>query len=98
MQQYTNREDVSCGKISTSRWTFTQTSAQRSKLLNLLPNDKILDWSKLKEFQVMNVTKNIKFDFHRLEKIARKKTMLVTRVFFITHVFKRFTRGHHKLS
>ena len=41
---------------------------------NLLPNDKIVDWSKLKAFadDTVNVTEKLKFDLGRVENIVGK--------------------------
>ena len=62
-------------------------------MLNSLPNDKILDWSKWKAFadDKLNVTENLKFVLGRVENIAGKgEKMLVTSIFsFFHHVFKR---------
>ena len=43
--------------------------------VNLLPYDKILDWSKLKAFanDKLNVTQDMKVVFHRIENIVRKE-------------------------
>ena len=43
--------------------------------LNLLPDNKILDWSKLKAFadDQSNVTQNIKVVFHGIENIVGKE-------------------------
>ena len=45
-----------------------------SEYLNALPNDKILDWSKLKAFadDKINVTKKSKFVVARVENIVEK--------------------------
>ena len=44
------------------------------KGLNPLPNDKLLDWSKLKALadDQINVTEELKFDFERVENIVGK--------------------------
>ena len=43
-------------------------------VLNSLPNDKIMDWSKLKAFadEIINVNEKLKFVFGRLENIVGK--------------------------
>ena len=44
-------------------------------MLNPLPDDKTLDWSKLKAFadDKLNVTQNIKVVFHRIDNIVGKE-------------------------
>ena len=43
-------------------------------MLNSLPNDKILDWSKLKAFadDKISVNRKLKFDLERVENIVGK--------------------------
>ena len=56
--------------------------------LNPLPNDKILDWSKLETFadDKVNVTEKLKLILGRVE----REKMLVTSIFSFSHnVFKR---------
>ena len=67
-------------------------------MVNSLPEDRILDWSKLKAFaddkiKVLGVKI---FGFDRYENIMEKEKMLVTCIFsFSLNVFKRvFTQGH----
>ena len=65
---------------------------------NPIPNDKILNQSKLKAFadSKMNLTKKLKFAFEKVENIVGKKEkMLVTSIFsFSNNVFKRLlTQG-----
>ena len=58
---------------------------------NPLPNDKILDWSKLESFvdDKINVWQKQKFFLGWVENIARKEKMLVTGIFSFSHnVFK----------
>ena len=49
-------------------------------LVNSLPNNKILDWSKLKAFadDKNNFTQNLNFVLGRVEKFWEKEKMLVT--------------------
>ena len=64
---------------------------------NSLPNDKILDWSKLKVFadNKIKVLKMMIFVFDRVENTVGKEKMLVTSIFSFSHnVFKGlFTQG-----
>ena len=59
-------------------------------LFNSLPNDKILDWSKLKGFadDKLDMDINMKFAFWSLETFCVKKKMLVTSIFFPHNVSK----------
>ena len=52
-------------------------------MVNSLPNDKILDWSKLKAFadDEINVINKLKFVSERIESILGKREMLVTSIF-----------------
>ena len=68
-------------------------------LLNSVPNDSILDFSKVKAFagDKINVAKKLKFPMGRIEDIMGKgEKMLVTSIFsFSQNVFKRlFLQGH----
>ena len=57
-----------------------------------LPDDNIFGLPKLKAFadDKLNVTRNVKVVFHRIENIMEKKKMLVTSIFFFSHnVFRR---------
>ena len=65
---------------------------------NCLPNDKILDWSKLKRFQddKINVTQKHKNSFGKSRKHCGKKRkrwlpafMLVTSIFFFSLYFQK---------
>ena len=59
---------------------------------NSLPNNKILDWSKLKAFadDNINMTQKLKYVLERLENIVGKGENAVTSIFFFSHnVFKR---------
>ena len=53
-------------------------------LHNFLPNDKILDWSRLKPFADNNVNRvhMMEFFFFRIENILGKEKMLVTSISF----------------
>ena len=59
------------------------------------PNEKNLDWSKLKAFadDKINLTRKLKFDLEWVENIVEKnEKMLDTRIFSFSHnVFKGFT-------
>ena len=61
-------------------------------MFNSLPNDKLLDWSKFKEFSddKINVNRKLKFGMGRIENIVGKKEkMLVASIFsFSDNVFK----------
>ena len=59
--------------------------------MNLLPNDKILDWSKFKAFadDKINVCEKLKFGLGRVEKIVGKGENAVYQHFsFFHNVFK----------
>ena len=59
---------------------------------NSLPNDKILDWSKLKAFadDKINVANMMIFVFDRVKTLWEKEKMLVTSIFsFSLNVFKK---------
>ena len=63
----------------------------KTELLNTLPNNKFLDWSKLKAFEdaKINVTEKIKFVLERIKTWINEK-MLVNSIFsFFHNVFKR---------
>ena len=55
------------------------------KVFNPIPDEKILDWSKLKAFadDKSNVTQNIKFVFHRVGNIVGKKENAGNQHFFL---------------
>ena len=63
-------------------------------ILYTLPNDKILDWSKLKSFadDKINVTEQLKFVLGRVENIlwGKDKNAGNSIFSFSYHVFKRF--------
>ena len=61
-----------------------------------LPNDKILDWSKLQAFADDKCGKKIKFVVGRIGNIVGKGEMLVTSFFSFSHnAFKRLLfQGH----
>ena len=63
------------------------------KEYNFLPNDKILDWTKLKAFaeDKLDITKIMNSVCDRVENIeGKKEKMLVTSIFsFFHNVFKR---------
>ena len=52
---------------------------QRSNCIqfNFLPNDKILDWSKLKADNDINVIEKLKFGLGRVENIVRNQHFLL---------------------
>ena len=61
--------------------------------LNSLPNDKILDWSKLQAFadNKINVNEKLKIVLGRVETLWEKEKMLVTSIFsFSQNVFQGF--------
>ena len=61
-------------------------------VLNSLPNNKFIDWSKLKAFAdgKLNLADKLKFVLGRAENILGKKKILVTSIFsFSQNVFKR---------
>ena len=63
----------------------------KKSLFNSLPNDKFLDWSKVKALAdvKINVTEKQKFVLVRAEKIIGKEKMLVVSIFSFSHyVFK----------
>ena len=57
-----------------SVWTIKSKILMLGKLTLTLPNDKILDWSKLKAFadDKINVNQKLKFDLGRIENIVGK--------------------------
>ena len=57
-----------------SVWTIKFKILMLGKLTLTLPNDKILDWSKLKAFadDKINVNQKLKFDLGRIENIVGK--------------------------
>ena len=62
------------------------------RIVNSLPNDKILHWSESKEFadDRINMTEKLKIVLGRVENMVGKGEMLVTRIFSFSHnVFKR---------
>ena len=62
-------------------------------MINYLPNNKILDWSKLKELadDKINVTEKVKFGFGHIDNIVGKVEMLVTSIFsFSRNISKGF--------
>ena len=64
----------------------------RLHTLNSLPNDKNLDWFRLRAFADNKITVNekLKFGLRRVENIVEKEKMLVTSFFSFSHnVFKR---------
>ena len=71
-------------------------------VLNPLPDNKILDWSKLKAFadDKLNVTKIIISVFDRVENIVGKGEIACTSNFSFSHnVFKRLlSQGRQKVS
>ena len=66
-------------------------------MFNSLPNDKILDWTKLKAFtdDKINVTEKFKLVFQRVENIVGKGENAGNQHFLLSHnVFKRlFSQG-----
>ena len=61
-------------------------------VLNSLPNNKFIDWSKLKAFAdgKLNLADKLKFVLGRAENILGKKKILVTSIFYFSqNVFKR---------
>ena len=70
--------------------------------LNQLPDDKLLDWSKLKAFadDKLNVTKMIISVFDRVENIVGKGEIACTSNFSFSHnVFKRLlSQRRQKMS
>ena len=71
--------------------------------MNSLPNDKILDWSKLKAFadDKINVIKKLKSDIRWVaNSVGKGQNAQVSSIFFFSHnVFKRLlSLGHYKLG
>ena len=64
-----------CAKKQTSSFSFSDNSFTKVQIANSLPNNKILDWSKLKAFAVdkNKVLKMMLFVFNRVEKIVGKR-------------------------
>ena len=60
-------------------------------LISSLPNNKILDWSKLKAFadDKPNVTQNLKFVLGRVENIVRKRENAGYSIFSFSPVFSK---------
>ena len=70
---------------------------ENMKPLNSLPNNKILDWSKLKVFtdDKMKMNKEIKLVLGRVENILGKGEMLITSIVcFSNNVFKSLLFHH----
>ena len=70
------RREIAC-KEQTVFSRLVQQTCKNKRLLGkglILPNDKILDWSKLKTFadDKINVNHKLKFDMGRVEKIVGK--------------------------
>ena len=67
-------------------------------MINSLPNNKILDWPKLKAFadENLDVAKVMIYFYVRAENIVKKKIMLFNSIFsFFHNVFKRLLpQGH----
>ena len=66
--------------------------------INSLPNDKFLDWSKLKAFadDKINVTEKPKFVLERVENIMGKEENMVTSNLTFSHIFFKspLPQGH----
>ena len=73
-----------------------------SLAVNSLPNDKILDWSKLEAFaeDKINVTKKLKFAWGGQKTWWKKEKMLVTSIFSFSHDVcqEQLYQGHQKLD
>ena len=56
-----------------------------------LPDDKILDWSKLKAFadDKLNVTQNIKVVFHRIENVGKIENAGYQHFLLFPHCFQK---------
>ena len=87
--------------IPESMLKVTYNTSNRA-LINSLPNDKILTWSKLKSFadSKIKVADIMIFVFNGLENILGKEKMLDTSIFSFSHnVFNRlFTSGSLKVG